>query len=265
MKYLNKSMINGLLLIIGLCCQGASAKTQHIVLYGVHFPPYMIDASIMPATESENKGQAVYGMDVDLVRQAYATQGVTVTFQLMPWKRSMRNVAAGVGLGAVSCRPLLSRKKFAFFSQKISQFPSVFVTRNGYFEAGAYPMSIAKTEQTMAMNGWAQATLLEQAHIAYHTVGSVEQGLNLLLHRDQNVFLTARAGAEFEARRLGIEDQLSFYEVSDLTKHYYTVCFSKQYPNAEKWRDILDKGLDEVRKNGEWQAIVGRYRPATVQ
>lgn len=260
MKFPNKTMTSSLLLTAGLLCQSVSA--QDIVLYGVHFPPYMIDSAIMPATESMHKDQAMYGMDVDLVRQAYASQGVTVHFKPMPWKRSMRNLEAGVGLGAVSCRPLPSRHDFAIFSQKISHSASVFITRSGHFAPSAYPMSTAKHHHTMAMNGWSQATLLEQANISYHTVSSVEQGFNLLLHRNQGVFLTERAGAHFEARRLGIEDQLSFYQVSDLTEQNYAVCFSKQYPNANKWRDILDKGLDKVKATGEWGDIVERYRPA---
>ncbi|GAA0825969.1 hypothetical protein GCM10009112_02640 [Marinomonas arenicola] len=257
MKYLNRSTINSVLLA-GLFCQGANA--QDITLYGVHFPPYMIDSSILPATDDVNKDAGVYGMDIDLVRQAYATQGVTVHFELMPWKRIMRNLQAGVGLGAVSCRPLPSRHDFARFSQIISQSRSVFITRRDYLAPGAYPMATAKKHHTMAMNGWAQATLLENAKIDYHTVGSIAQGFNLLLRRNQDVFLTERAGAYFEARRLGIEDKLSFYEVSDLAEQHYTVCFSKHYPNADKWRVILDKGLDEVKANGEWREILKRYR-----
>ena len=258
MKSLKRQVGSLVMLIAGLFCQSASA--QKIVLYGVHFPPYMIDSSILPPSGEGAKNNAVYGKDIDLVRQAYASQGVSVSFKLMPWKRSMRNLEAGVGLGAVSCRPLPSRQKFAIFSQQISQSSSVFITRKDYLPAGIYPMVTAEQHHIMAMNGWAQATLLESAKINYHTVGSVEQGFNLLLRRDQDVFLTERSGAYFEARRLGIEDQLSFYEVSDLTTQHYTVCFSKHYPDAEKWRDVLDKGLDEVRANGQWKEIVQRYR-----
>lgn len=243
---------------------GQQANAQALVLYALHLPPHMIDASIDPPPKGTVPRRAVYGVDVDLIRAAYATQGVTVNFKFMPWKRIIRNIEAGEVLGAASCRVLSSRNKFAFFSQAVSQSVSAFVTRRSYLDGQAPSLKTLAKHSIVAVNGWSQTNILDNAHLSYTSVSGLKQGFNLILRRNQDVFATERDSAIFEAKRLGMFDQLSFYDVEGLNNQEYSVCFSKKYPNAEYWRDVLNRGLDQLKASGEWNVIAARYGLAVI-
>lgn len=243
---------------------GQQANAQALVLYALHLPPHMIDASIDPPPKGTVPRRAAYGADVELIRAAYATQGVTVHFKFMPWKRIIRNVEAGEILGAASCRVLSSRNKFAFFSQAVSQSVSAFVTRRSYLDGQAPSLKTLANYNIIAVNGWSQTNILDNAHLSYTSVSGLKQGFNLILRRNQDVFATERDSAIFEAKRLGLFDQLSFYDMEGLNNQEYSVCFSKKYPNAEYWRDVLNRGLDQLKASGEWNVIAARYGLAVI-
>ncbi|QRV25571.1 substrate-binding periplasmic protein [Marinomonas foliarum] len=231
---------------------------EEIVLHTIHLPPHIIDPTIIPPPEGLDE-DAVYGFDVDILRAAYATQGVLVRVELTPWKRIMRDVEEGLILGAVSCRRLPVRETFALFSAPLSDSANAFVTRRAFLDDEVPTLSLLNQYSVAAVNGWSQTDILKGANIPYYSVSGLDQGINLVLRRNHDIFMTERDSAIFAARRMGVIDQLSFYDVSGLGLDHYAGCFSKKYPNAEQWRDLLNKGLKELNKSGERDAIFERY------
>ncbi|WP_137170599.1 ABC transporter substrate-binding protein [Marinomonas sp. FW-1] len=231
---------------------------KEIVLHTIHLPPHIIDPDIIPPPEGFDE-DAVYGFDVDILRAAYATQGVQVRIELTPWKRIMRDVEKGLVLGAVSCRRLPGRETFALFSAPLSDSSNAFVTRRGFLDGETPNLALLNQYHVAAVNGWSQTDILQGADIPYYSVPGLDQGINLVLRRNKEVFMTERDSAMFAARRMGVIDQLSFYDVFGVGLDHYAVCFSKKYPNAEKWRDLLNKGLMELNESGERDVIFERY------
>lgn len=258
MRARKHALICSLCCALALLCQPLAA--QELTLYTLHLPPHMIDSRLIPPKDKANQGHAVYGFDVDIVRAAFAIEGVAVHFKLMPWKRIMRDTEAGIILGAVSCRPLPSREKFAYFSDSVSRSANTLVTRKHFLD-GQTPISLEMLKQykTIAVNGWSQTNILANAAVPFMRVNGLSQGFNVLLRRNQDVFMTEQDGAIFEANRLGLLDKVSFYDVADLADQHYAVCLSKKYPEAKKWRDLLNKGLTHIKANGEWNVILKRY------
>ena len=222
---------------------------QEIVLHTVHLPPRIIDASILPPSARFPNAGDVYGSDVDILRAAYATQGISVRIELHPWKRVMRDVEEGLVLGAVSCRQVPVRETFAYFSSPLSESMSAFVTRLGYLDVENTNLDILTRFDVAAVNGWSQTNILQDAGISYSSVTGLEQGINLILRRNQDIFMTERDSALFEAHQMGVADKLRFYDVKGLGLDHYAVCFSKRYPDAQKWRDILNDGLKELDRS----------------
>ncbi|MBU1294905.1 MAG: transporter substrate-binding domain-containing protein [Gammaproteobacteria bacterium] len=242
-----------------LLMPATSIYAEEIVLHTIHLPPHIIDSAELPPPSDFGQVEAVYGFDVDVLRAAYATQGVTVRIELTPWKRIMRDVEEGLILGAVSCRPLPIREKFAFFSTPLSDSANAFVTRRSFLDDDVSTLAVLKKFHVSAVNGWSQTDILDSAKIPYSSVSGLDQGINLVLRRNQDIFMTERDSAIFAAQRMGVIDQLSFYDVAELGLDYYSGCFSKKYPDAEKWRDVLNKGLKELDENGKRDEIFKRY------
>ena len=247
-----------------LCVSGQTLYAEDIVLHTIHFPPHIIDANEIPPSPDFGAVNSVYGFDADVLRAAYATQGVTVRIELTPWKRIMRDVEAGLILGAVSCRQVPVREKFAFFSDHLSDSANAFVTRHSYLDNDIPTLAVLSKYDIVASNGWSQTNILEGQGIPYASVTGLDQGINVVLRRNKDIFMTERDSAIFAAKRMGVMNQLSFYDVEELGLDHYSVCFSKRYPNAEKWRDILNKGLQELNKSGKREEILQRYRLSSV-
>lgn len=254
---MHKVLITCLLLFIGLYNQNLQA--QEITLYGIHFPPHVIDSNIIPQLPLIDKNNTMYGIDVDLVREAYASQGVVVHFELMAWKRIMRNVEAGIVLGAITCRQVYPRTLFSIFSDHVTVSRHALVTRKYFLDQQEYSLQMLKKFKNVAVEGWSQTSVLKEADIPFSLVDNLKQGFNVILRRGQEVLVVERDNAIYMANKLGIQDQVSFYDLSVNENNYYPVCFSQDYPDAEKWRNILNKGLDVIESNGVKQKIFQRY------
>ena len=252
-RFLLSCLSSGLVLPISL------VRAEEIVLHTIHLPPHIIDSAELSPPANFEDAEDIYGFDVDILRAAYATQGVKVRIELTPWKRIMRDVEAGLVLGAVSCRRLPVREKFALYSTPLSHSANAFVTRRSFLDGYATTLSILDKFHVSAVNGWAQTSILESANIPFASVSGLEQGIKLILRRNKDIFMTERDSAMFAAKRMGVMDQLSFYDVAGVGADYYSVCFSKKYPDAEKWRDVLNKGLKELDESGKRDEIFKRY------
>lgn len=255
MQHIYKRYIACLVLL--LCSPHIRAQT--ITLSAMHFPPHVVDSTIIPQLVSFDEKNTVYGLDVDLIRAAYASQEVSIKIEIMSWKRIMRNMKAGLTLGAVTCRQVSPRSAFSFFSENISSSVVALVTGKHLLDNKEITLEGLKSYKNVAVESWSQTNMLDDANVAYKSVSSVQQGLNLILRRGQEVLVVERDNADYIAKKLGIEKKLSFYDLPSIESHYYSVCFSKKYPDARKWRDLLNKGLETIKLNGVQERIFQRY------
>lgn len=233
---------------------------EEVVLYGIHFPPYAIDANITPPVSGEVNADNIYGVDVDIIRAAYASQGIDVTFKLGPWKRIMRDVEAGLILGVVSCRPMASRESFSYFSNSVSHSTMVMATQKGYWgEEQSHPLEKLKHEDTVVMAGWAQETILTRQSIPYSVVNGISQGVSLVLHRNQDVFMTDQESLVYVLDQMDVKDQFSLYKIDTIDYRDYAVCFSKKFEQSEQLRNSLNQGLEVLHQSGKIQAVYKYY------
>ncbi|SHF38461.1 amino acid ABC transporter substrate-binding protein, PAAT family [Marinomonas polaris DSM 16579] len=234
-------------------------KAEEVVLYTVHFPPYTIDSKEVPSPTPLENDDGLYGLDVDLIRAAYKTQGISVQYKIMPWSRVMRDIEAGLILGGISCHPIPERESFAIFSDPVSLSSLALVTRRDFLSEGSHSLQELKNYKTLVVNGWAPMNILDANGVGYSLVNEDRQGLTLLLRRNHDVFMTGKESIAYDANLLGVSDQLSLYDIKDLEYSYYTVCFSQFYKKARMWRDKLNVGLESIKKSGVSKAIYASY------
>lgn len=254
---MNRYCYVSLLIFVALFCQ--ISKAEEVVLYTIHFPPYTIDSKEIPSPTPLEYDDGLYGLDVDLIRAAYETQGVSVRYKVMPWTRVIRDIEAGLILGGISCLPVPSRKSFSFYSDPVSQTSFTLVTRRDFLPEGAHLLQELKNYKTIVVNGWATMKTLDANGVDYSLVKEDRQGLSLILRRNQDVFMTGLESISYEANLLGVLDQLSFYNIANLDNKQFTVCFSRSYRGSEILRDKLNIGLGNIKKSGVSRAIYARY------
>jgi polar amino acid transport system substrate-binding protein len=109
------------------------------------------------------------------------------------------------------------------------------------------------------VSGYSQQSMLESRGIKYTAASSLTQGLNLVQHRDQDVFFSGWEGAAYEAKGLGYLDKLIFTRPTTVTVKDFHVCFSKKYAESDKWRLLLNKGLEKIRIQGQMTSIKQKY------
>jgi len=236
---------------------------QTLTLYAEHYPPYAIDVKANQPINSNatniDDNSMLSGMDIELIQQAYFAMGVEAKFEFRPWKRIMRDVEQGHILGGISCRRTEHREGFINFSDPISQSRQTFITRTNF--KGEVPQGLEglKSLKVVIVSGYSQQSILDTGEIKYIPASSLTQGLNLVQHRDQDVFFSGWEGAAYEAKRLGYLDELVFTPANIGGVKEFHVCFSKKYAESDKWRLILNKGLEKIKEQGLMETIKQKY------
>lgn len=249
-----------LLLMALMLSINTQVHAETIELYGIHFPPYAIDSQIVQSFPENKSPDGIYGVDIELIREAYQTQDIDVTFKMGPWKRIMRDVEQGLILGAVSCRPITSRANFSYFSDPVSFSTMVMATPKDYFGSQSQlSLDVLFDQKTITNAGWAQEAVLTHHGISYSVVNGISQGVALVLHRNQDVFMTDKESLIYVLDQMDVRDQFSFYNINNIDYKDYSVCFSKKYPDSKRLLHALNQGLRVLKETGRTQALYDEY------
>ena len=238
-------------------------RAQTLTLHAEHYPPYSIDNKKDVSTTTDPNISDTYssfeGLDIELIKKAYSLVGVQVNFEFWPWKRVMRDVELGNILGGISCRKTKSREEFSDFSDPVSESRQALISRKSFKGEVSQNIENLKFSKVVIVSGYSQQSILDSRGIEYTKASSLTQGLNLVKHRDQDVFFSGWEGAAYEAKRLGYLDELVFTQANTGGIKEYRVCFSKKYENSEKWRLMLNEGLKKMREQGLMKPIQQKY------
>jgi polar amino acid transport system substrate-binding protein len=97
---MNKNILIGGLLVVSLATSGAAAESVTIAAED-DWPPYSVKATDRPG---------VTGFSVELVREAFKTQGVDVHFEVLPFARCLHHAESGKVAGCFNATRIESNK-----------------------------------------------------------------------------------------------------------------------------------------------------------
>ncbi len=209
-------------------------------------------------------GDELPGFMVDIAEYAFAKQGHTVRYQLLPWARAIATVRDGLFHGIIGTGRS-ETPDFVFPSIALGQASQTFYTRKGF--SWSYEGLDSLNRITLGViNGYSYGKLLEhyikpntdskriqivsgktalKQNIEKLTLGRIDA-----LIEDKNVFqyhLHARAAPnEFSAAGVAY------------TENVY-IAFSPKLEQAQVYAALLDKAMTVLRKQGELQAILDKY------
>jgi polar amino acid transport system substrate-binding protein len=238
-----------LAIFLSLPRAGFSADEKPLEFYVVHYPPYeIIDIS-----------GDIYGIDVDVTKAAFTAVGIPIEVKTAPWKRILKNIEYGRIPGTITCSKRPGRELYMDYSDPISHAQQV------VFSAVSTPVSSLNNFANIAdytvtvVDGWGIQKELDIAGIDHLPTVDVASGINAIVYRDVELFYNGYLTTQYQAKQMGLENQIKVSFLEDRGKTDFHVCFSKSYSDSRDLKQLFDKGLAIIKKNGVFDAIYQRY------
>ena len=238
-----------LLLSVLFSCH-VSAWGQTVTIPVVNFPPYII---ISPMENT------ISGMDIRIVREAFAQRNIDTKFVSRPWLSIMQGMQAGSTLGTVSCSRRPERVSFMLFSDELSTTNRAVISRTELDTHAIESIYDLMDYRVVAVKGWDMEQQLLELNIPHQQISSISDGLNAVINDTSDLFYVSDYPAMYQARLQGIHKQLKVTNIVSEPLVPLHVCFSKKNPEARSLMQEFNQGLQAIKRNGTYQAIRNEY------
>lgn len=238
-----------LLLSVLFSCH-VSAWGQTVTIPVVNFPPYII---ISPMENT------ISGMDIRIVREAFAQRNIETKFVSRPWLSIMQGMQSGSTLGTVSCSRRPERASFMLFSNELGTTSRAVISRADLDTHDIESVYDLTDYNVVSVKGWDMEQQLLSLNIPHRQISSMSEGLNDIVNGKSDLFYVSDYPAMYQARLQGIHKQLKVTNIVSEPLVPLHVCFSKQHPEARTLMQEFNEGLQTIKRNGIYQAIRNEY------
>lgn len=217
-----------------------------------YWPPYL---------DPKSPGNGLAGT---LIKEAFQTQGVDVTFQFLPWSRALRVAESPEFQGTAIWSCTDDRAKKYLLSNPILPFRYVFYQRTSDKIEWQIPLDLNKKKIGLTQD-YAYGQVLEEAIeknlVTTETTTSDEGNFRKLLKNRIDLFpMDPVAGQEMINEWFDQDDRKAItFDPTPLREAFYHVLFDKNDPAAERLQGAFNVGLKELHETGEYFEIVGQY------
>ncbi|WP_076411932.1 ABC transporter substrate-binding protein [Shewanella sp. UCD-KL12] len=240
-----------LISLLALAIFSFSSKAEEIIIASDIWCPYICE---------NNSGYVV-----ELTEQAFASVGVRVKFETIPFQRALK-LAKHNKIHAVLAVTPEHVKQFnllIYDDAPVGQFSNDFYVRKN--STWRYQSIHSLQQQSIAsIRGYDYGPVLNKylsAH-AYHYIASGETphkiNLNLLQRGRVDLFIGNRYVIEHTAKELGYDKYISFAGSENITTPLY-VGFSR-LDNEAAYAEKFAQGLDNIKQSGVYDAILSKYQ-----
>ncbi len=200
------------------------------------------------------------GMGVELVRTIATELGYTVRFEIYPWARAQRMLNQGqadILVGPYKSAERVSTMAFsgrAFFEDQLA----FYIRSDSKIEWGGDYQALAG-KRIVALNGWAYGAAFDRARpgLLLSVSNTVENGLNMLVHRRVDLFATDRRDTDPVVVSLGMQGKVAVLAPLIDTEMAYLA-----FPKMEAFDELrlqFDHALNQMAAHGVLQKLGQRY------
>ncbi len=214
------------------------------------FPPYKIESRKPEVPHS--------GIDLDVVREAFAVTGREVSFSFFPWKRTVKMTERGEADALCGCAYRPEREEMFIYSDMLGlHSQGVFVSAGSSLKT-VDSLDDLKGHSIAAVRGYAVHSELK----AYGDIRAVEandddQLLRLLSANRVDAIYSYRDIVLYRMAMGSDSRKIRYFEFS--SQPYY-LCFSRKQSDIQSIVDDFNRGLRVIRFNGRYQDIWQSYR-----
>lgn len=224
-------------------------------------PLLFVSSEYTPYVMKSGKGKMI-GIMPDLINAAFADSGVSVNYQLVPWKRAESLVQQGKAFAAFPYSKTEQREAQFYFSDVVLEFqPALFYLAEN-FPGGFTWQSFAqlKPYRIASVIGYAPNRHFERYGIPTIIVSEESGALTMIKGKRADFFLLDSKVGRHLIKKLFPSSVHEFRHTTspDVTGSYYLMVSKAEQQN----KTILlhfNQGLQSLRASGEYQRILRRY------
>lgn len=232
---------------------------------GAAAAPALADELLVVGTRFEsvyesNQAGEFSGMGPEIIRIVARQLGHTVKFGMYPWARAQAMMKLDEAHILVGPYKTDERLAYMAYSQRpFFQDQVVFYTRADDSVDWRGDYLALRDRPIVILNGWAYGAefALARPSLRVSVANSVDNGLNMLMHRHVTLFASNRRDTEPVVARLNLRGKVvsltPFIKVEDA---YFA--FPKR-PRHDKLRQQFDQALNAMIDSGELKKMGSRY------
>lgn len=244
----------GIYLVMGSVSATAIAKPETISFRSDFRCPYVC------RPESERPGYMV-----EVLRHIFEKKGYKIEVKINNWLRSIKDTRSNKAHGVIACRQF-DANDFIFPKRNLGMM------QNGYFtlKTSTWKFQGRKSLQNKrigVVNGYSYGDSIDKLIKARHKsfvpfsgTRPLEQIIHALKDGQLDGFIETPLTLHYSLAELKIPaDILKLSGWVANQDPYLYVAFSPNNKNSELYAEFLSKGIDELRRSGELQRILGKY------
>jgi polar amino acid transport system substrate-binding protein len=244
-----------LALLCMLLSQGAWAQERLRIAIG-EWPPF-ISAS-----------QPGNGVIIQLIDEAFASQGIKVEYGFFPWKRAYEEVRRGRWHASAVWGKTAERERECWFSDVVYRDEVVLFYNkarplqwDGSLEQAGH--SLRGTRIGLPLGSAKSAVLAEAERlgwVSYEIGGDELVNLRkLAAGRIDAVDIVKGSGTYLMNRRLSPQERDRLASTKPLQHWEYHLIFSRQLEENRRYLQLFDRGLAQLRRSGRYAAIWAEF------
>ncbi|GGX66013.1 substrate-binding periplasmic protein [Saccharospirillum salsuginis] len=220
-----------------------SAKADTITLANGDWAPYLGES--LP-----NGGPVAH-----LVSEAFATQGWTVRYEYLPWKRGYNMAEAGELDGSIVWSRNAEREAVMNYSDPVVQLDTV------VFYADDRPVDWSEPDDLKGLRlggviGYDYGFVKPDDGYNVSYIGEPVNNYRKLMADRLDAVMEERLVGLNLAKESGVADQVSYHPKTIKSKPYFLIV-GKANPKSEEILRVFNLGLQELKDNGSYDSILG--------
>ncbi|WP_428644844.1 substrate-binding periplasmic protein [Roseibium sp.] len=213
----------------------------------VHYPPFEMSEPV----------NGLHGFDHEVVVEAFARKGLVAAIVYVPWTRALSDTANGLSPALLSCAKNAERLNTYLFSAPISQDTYGLFFRRDFVLPDISKLADVVGHSVASISGYASFTKLVELGAKPIEVRSEVAGFQMLALGRFDFLYTGKKASEFQIMQLGMTDRFNFLETETWDYH---LCFSRKHPDSAGLLTLFNEALAELRDDGTYDRIHGKYR-----
>lgn len=210
--------------------------------------------------------EGVLGYMVDIAKAVFEPQGIAVTYELNDWDASIENAQQGacdaiVGAGLTEAEGLIyptkgqGSSKMIYLARADSDMTYTGVDALAGKVIGViegYSYDEGPLDEYIAANAGDPS----KVHVESGDT-PLETNISLLMDGKVDMIVADAAVVEYKLFVMKLADMVKMVGSDEEDEIF--MAFSPKNPNAQKYADMLDQGMDALRASGELQTIMSNY------
>lgn len=196
-----------------------------------------------------------------IVAEAFKMEGVEVEYKYYPWKRSYQMTKDGEADGTFPWNRTEERERDCHYSAE-----PIVIDDGVYFHLASTKFEWSSLEDLKKWRvgvslGFKQEKLYKDNGINAEVASDEESNFRKILAGRIDIYETSKVvGYATIAKLFDRDDRKKFTNHPKAAEtNAFFVLFSKTSPNGKRMNDLFDSGLQKIKSNGQYDAIINEF------